>query len=170
MTPGQTQVHFRFTAPTGDGAKVSLMAAPNGDEVFADSRDSGDGTATCVGRDCSFAASSLTAGTRYRYRITGGALGGTARVEGFVNTTASGGTTSYSMKFTPPAGLGINDVVVEHGATVGYGTTEPAVTCSIGCTVTLAGLPANAVRYLRWTYRNAAAGTVASGRGERMVQ
>lgn len=170
VTPGQTQVHFRFTAPTGDGAKIGIMAAPNGTEVFLDSRDSSDTAVTCVGRDCVATISSLTAGTQYRYRVTGGALGGTARTEGLVTTAASGGTANYALQFAPPAGLGIADVLVEHGATGSYGTTEAAAACATSCTVTLASIPANAVRYVRYTYRTAAAAAVAQGTMARMVQ
>jgi hypothetical protein len=163
VSPGQTQVHFRFTAPNGAGAKVAVMPAPNGNEIFADSRDAGDMAAACMGRDCVYVAAGLTAGTRYRYRISGGAIGGTARTEGYVTTAAGGGTTDSALGFTPPEGRGIVDMVVEHGATESLGSVEPPVSCVPGCTVTLTAMPANAVRFVRYSYRNAAGVTVASG-------
>jgi hypothetical protein len=163
VTPGQTQVHFRFTAPNGAGAKVALMIAPLGTEVFEDSRDTGDAAATCTGRDCTFVATGLTGAMQYRYRISGGAIGGTARSEGFITTAATSGTVDFAIQLAPPAGMGIADVVVEHGATGSYGTTETAASCATSCTVTLTGIPSNATRYIRYTYRTAGAATVAQG-------
>ena len=82
--PSTTTATIRFTRPTGDQARVAVVAAAAG---FPDTRESGsDVAATCFGRVCSIIVSGLTTATNYRYRITAGPMGGTVRSEGTFST------------------------------------------------------------------------------------
>lgn len=163
VTPASNAVIFRFTAPTGDGAKVRLATTP------ADSSlDGGDTAATCSGRSC-LAVIAASASTAYYYRITAGAMGGTARTSGTVTTPAAGSATSILLKLKPPAMLAVSSALVEYGATDSYGSALAAMSCGGGCT---AYVPAtrNTSIYLRWTYRDAQGAVVATGSAVRRAE
>ena len=156
VIPTSSAVIFRFVAPTGDAAKVRLSTtAPDS------TLDDGDVAAECKNRVCA-AELPASPGTTYYYRITAGALGGTARESGTVTTPADGGAFTQKLKLSPPPGLAVSDVVVEYGSTNSYGNTLPAISCSGGCE---ASIPANrnASIHLRWTYRNSQAAGLATG-------
>lgn len=153
---------FRFRAPTGGQARIWLGTTPPGSTL-----DAGDATADCQNRLC-VARLDAAPSTSYYYRITAGAMDGTARLSGTVTTPAAGAAIAYKLNLAPPAALAAHDVVVEYGATDSYGSSIPATACSSGCQVNIPAT-ANTILYLRWSYRDNQAQTLATGHAARLA-
>ena len=138
VLPGSTQVLFQFTAPAEVACGVLVQAA-----AIVDSRDSGD-TAVAAGSVArSLVIGSLTTSTTYYYRVTCG----TARTLGSTATLATGTGTNVSVQLAAPAGMSVDDAIIDYGATGALGLTTTAVTCTSTCTVQVPGTTRQVLYY-----------------------
>jgi hypothetical protein len=103
------------------------------------------------------AASGLTAGTVYYYRI----ICGGRKTGSFQTASSGGGSTSFTVVVKPPATWSsITSAVAEFGTTTGLGSFTASQACVGGCTLYLSGTTGRAT-YYRVLYRNASSQTVA---------
>jgi hypothetical protein len=159
VSPGASQLLFRFTAPAAGECRIRVAASPP-----SDTSDAGDATVSGIGLTRWYTAGGLTPSTQYFYRLTCG----TARLHGSAATLAGGGPVTVSLALAPPQGRGIAAAVVNYGLTPALGNQIGPQSCSSTCTV---NLPANdgQVLYYDVRYRNALGETVAAGSVERIV-
>lgn len=103
------------------------------------------------------AASGLTAGTVYYYRI----ICGGRKTGSFQTASSGGGSTSFTVVVKPPVTWSsITSAVAEFGTTTGLGSFTASQACVGGCTLYLSGTTGRAT-YYRVLYRNASSQTVA---------